>query len=434
MLQFKPFFMYAKYRYYRISFYLLVVVTLLYYNLWNRFQPEPRPKTILIKVDESTDPNFKSLFNHPWQLLLKTRRCSSTCAFVSRDKLYNRPFTQQGFDHVWLDEKLSQALSSKSLATVSSKESGHGMHFVFKPRTNISFVHTISSFDAHTAIPMAALASNNDETKAIIIDLGRGQLPYNLVSNAFRDYFEFGELARSLALNPKFPVFSQRKFMVAFLPDCRSLPPSHINYIVRLSKLVDLDLFGGCPELYKSNIKFQIPNFIDRMNLAGLYQYNLVIEPFNDPNYVSESFFEALVYHSLPVVLGANDLVPYLPDDTAAINARGFPESLERLVQHLRSISEQEWQDRLSWKKYVNNRKPSFSKLWDWSIESIICRICKASDARESNESFEFLPHHGSIDNEKLLMYLDQRRWYKEKKKARQGKHARQFKDGVLIQ
>jgi hypothetical protein len=430
---FFTFLVYSKYRYSRILFYLVVAGTLLYTNVSDHWPADPRPKTIIIKVDESTDPQFTSLFNQPWQLLLKTRKCKSNCAFVSRDKLQNRPFTQQGFDHIWLEDHAYQKLLSRSSASVSSKEfNGHGIHFVFKPPTNISFVHTMSSFDASNPIPIDAFAPNDYSTKSIMIDLGRGQLPYNLVSNAFRDYFEFGELARSLALNPKFPVFSQRKFMVAFVPDCTSLPPSHINYIIRISKLVDLDLFGGCSELYESNISFQIPDFMDRMNLVGLYQYILVIEPFNDATYVSESFFEALVYHSMPVVLGANDLAPYLPDDTAVVNARNFPESVERLVQHLRSISEQEWQARLSWKKNVNNRKPSFAKLWDWSINSVICRICKLSDPRASNSTPEFLPNQGIIDNEKLLMYLDQRRWYKEKKLVRKERHARRFKDGIL--
>jgi hypothetical protein len=134
----------------------------------------------------------------------------------------------------------------------------------------------------------------------------------------------------------------------------------------------------------------------------------------------------------MPVVLGATDLTPYLPDDAAVINARNFQESLEGLVRHLRSITEQEWQTRLSWKKNVNNRKPSFSKLWDWSINSVICRICKLSDKRASNSTPEFLPHQGIIDHEKLLMYLDQRRWYKEKKLTRKERHARRFEDGVL--
>lgn len=428
----EPFLMYSKYRYYRLFILFAVALILFNSSISKYFKQESSPKTILIKVDESFDPHFSSIFNHPWQLLLKTRRCSSTCAFVSRDALHNRPFTQQGFDHVWLDEHSYQTLSKKSLVAISSKENGHGMNFVFKSRTNTSYVHTPSSFDASHPIPMALPDMNYDISKSIIINLGNGQVPYNLVSKAFRDYFEFGELARSLALNPNFPAFSQRKFMIAFLPDCSLLPPSHINYIVRLSEIVDIDLFGGCPQLYKSKISPKIPDFIDRMNLVGLYQYILVMEPFNDATYVSESFFEALVYHSMPVVLGAKDLSPYLPDDSSVINARDFPESPQRLIQHIRSISEQEWQSRLSWKKYVNNRKPTFSQLWDWSLESIICRICKMSNTSASNETPEFLPHHGSIDNQKLLLYLDQRRWYKEKKKARKTRHAREFKDGVL--
>lgn len=424
--------MYSKYRCSRLCFLFIVLATLLYSFSIKNSQVKSRPKTILIKVDESIDPQFANIFNHPWQLLLKTRRCSTTCAFVSRDKLHDRPFTQNGFDHTWLDEKSYQRLLSKASASVSSSYINSGMNFVLKPIANTTYVHNMESFDASNPIPIEPLAPNDERLQYITIGLGHGKIPYNLVSKAFRDYFEFGELARRLALRPDFPGFTQRKFMIAFLPECNSLPPSHINYLVRLSKIVDLDLFGGCSELYKSNISLKTPSFIDRMNVAGLYKYILVVEPFNDQYYVSESFFESLVYYSMPIVIGSNDLSPYLPDDEAIVNAREFLDSPERLVQYVKSISEQEWMSRLGWKKNVNNRKPTFPQLWDWSLESIVCRICKMSDPKSSNDASEFLAHHGSIDNSKLLMYLDQRRWYKEKKKNRREKHARRFKNGIL--
>ena len=221
--------------------------------------------------------------------------------------------------------------------------------------------------------------------------------------------------------------------MVTFLPDCEQLLSSHVNYIVRLAGIISIDIFGGCKELFPSNLKKIIPSFPDKLKLVGLYQYILVWEPFNDPYYVSEAFFESLVYPSMPVVMGAKDLKPYLPDDYAVVNAREFSDSPQGLVRHLQLISENEWTTRLIWKKMVNNRKPSFGQLWDWSLESIICRVCQMSDLSLPTNAPELLPNHGSIDNAKLLMYLDQRRWYKEKKKNRKNRHARIFKDGVLV-
>lgn len=388
-----------------------------------KFPSNSRPTTILIKV-EQVDTQFSSIFNHPWQLLLKTRRCSSNCAFISRDKLYNRPFTQNGFDHMWLDEKSYQRLSSQTSASVSVKEREYGMNFILRPHRNVTFVHSKASFDSSNPILLESPSFYHDPSESITIGLGHGEIPYNLISKAFRDYFEFGELARSLSLNNDFPLFASRKFMVAFLPECSLLPPSHINFIVRLSKIIELDLFGGCSQLYMSNISLKQPNFIDRMNIVGVYKFILVVEPFNDVHYLSEAFYESLVYYSMPVVIGATDLSPYLPDDKAVVNAREYSEP-KNLVHYLNSISEQEWMRRLSWKKYVNNRKESFSRLWDWSLESIICRICKMSDPA-STDNAELLENHGSINNGRLLMYLDQRRWYKEKKKIRKEKHARQ--------
>ena len=430
----KAFFLHSKYRCTRLLFMLCMIGILVWLSLSETMKTESRPKLILIKVDESLDSQFGNIFNHPWQLLLKTRRCSNPCAFISRDKLHDRPFTQNGFDHVWLEENNYNKLSRKASASISSHRdslnSKNSINFVIQPHPNLTYAHTRSSFDVSNPIPMEILSKSKISMNSYSIGLGHGDVSYNLVSRAFRDYFEFGELARSLALNPNFPSFPARKFMVTFLPECSLLPPSHINYIIRLSKIVNLDIYGGCLELYKSKVGIKIPDFIDKMNLVGSYQYILVVEPFNDPFYVSESFFESLVYYSMPVVIGATDLTPYIPDDKGIVNARDFSDSPQRLVQYLQSISEQEWISRLNWKKMVNDRKPSFSNLWEWSIESIICRVCKISDPSSLNDSNSEI--RGSIDDGKLLMYLDQRRWYKEKKKLRMSRHARHFKNGIL--
>ena len=401
--------------------------------------PKPiTPKPILIHVNGIMVPLLSQIYNHPWHLLIRTRRCSIPCAYVSTDKLYGRRFTQSGIQHQWVNDSVASILLKKADVVLSSNDAseldGAGNHGALKawitskpePR---QYTHNASHFsiDNRIHIEQGSLLDESKESNPPVdftIGIGHGEIPYNLASRVFRDYFEFGETARSAALSPDRIIITKRKFMVAFLPDCSTLAPSHINYIVKLASLVQLDIYGGCQQLSKV---LNQPSLKEKIKVSHEYRYVLVWEPRLDvSDFVPESFYESLVLDALPVIMGPSSLEHYLPASDAAFNARTFLSSPESLALELKDITDEMWDNRLKWKLMVNERLEEFTQLWDWSIESTVCRICHyvSTHGAPSPPSDAFI-NQESVDSPKLLMYLDQRRWYKIKKSQRKERHER---------
>jgi hypothetical protein len=279
----------------------------------------------------------------------------------------------------------------------------------------IEYSHSASDFDPNEVIPIPESSpkdSKNSESD-IVVSFEESAIPYNFVTKAFQNYYEFSEMARKAKMEGSGA--SKRRFMVSFLPECQHLPPAHVNYLSRLKHLIQIDYYGGC-NAWNPVDDSKKQTIWDRIRISHQYRFVLVWEPRLDvTNYISEAFYESLVFDALPVVMGATSLDAYLPADNSAVNARPFLNSALELVDFLQEITDEAWELRTNWKLLVSERKASFSNLWNWDLDSIVCRICHYSRYPNMTDPSAAFKFSGVIDYERLTLYSDQRRWYRTK-------------------
>ncbi|KAI9334751.1 hypothetical protein BDR26DRAFT_920770 [Obelidium mucronatum] len=101
--------------------------------------PPSNKQPVLISIPTDLNPPYKSIFQHPYALLLATRKCTATpCSFiVARDLRRNITFSQNGMDHIWIENNNeTDAKSMHSLAdmVLSSWNSEIDHHVVGKKK------------------------------------------------------------------------------------------------------------------------------------------------------------------------------------------------------------------------------------------------------------------------------------------------------------
>ncbi|KAJ3112064.1 serine/threonine protein kinase, CMGC, CDC2/CDK sub [Phlyctochytrium bullatum] len=80
--------------------------------------------TVLIHVPEKVS-DYTTIFHHPYQVIHETRRCHHACAFVSHDFKYAEPFTQHGFDHLWLTPAEAERLTACAHGQLGQRQLHH---------------------------------------------------------------------------------------------------------------------------------------------------------------------------------------------------------------------------------------------------------------------------------------------------------------------
>jgi hypothetical protein len=76
---------------------------------------------------------------------------------------------------------------------------------------------------------------------------------------------------------------------------------------------------------------------VTKMRILSGYHFNLAFENSNEPDYVSEKVFDALVAGTLPVYLGAPNVDEVLPGKKCVIKAADFPDA-RSLAEYLRFL------------------------------------------------------------------------------------------------
>lgn len=89
------------------------------------------------------------------------------------------------------------------------------------------------------------------------------------------------------------------------------------------------------------NIRFQI---------SSRYRFVMAFENARDVDYVTEKFFEPLMYGAVPVYLGAQNIEDFAPGDHCYINAADFS-SAKELVEFLTAMSDEEYERYHEWRQ-----------------------------------------------------------------------------------
>ncbi len=94
----------------------------------------------------------------------------------------------------------------------------------------------------------------------------------------------------------------------------------------------------------------RITNHQDRYQISSRYRFVMAFENARDVDYVTEKFFEPLMYGAVPVYLGAPNIEDFAPGDHCYINASNFA-SAKELAEFLTSMSDEEYERYHEWRQ-----------------------------------------------------------------------------------
>lgn len=137
-----------------------------------------------------------------------------------------------------------------------------------------------------------------------------------------------------------------------------------------------LQVYSGCLSVQFPHAKATSDD--KKLKHVGKYRWTLIWET---TDFLSESFYRALAYDSLPIVYYDGDnLSKYLPSpgfSVVDIVRDGFADKRpEKLVEYLNTQTERGWKKAVSWKQSLDRLPEEFTGLFDMTLESLVCRLC----------------------------------------------------------
>jgi hypothetical protein len=208
-------------------------------------------KKILVHVPSQIS-NYQNTFNHPWHLLLLTRRCelAHQCSFLSIDRKYNRYFTQINNEHKWIEdsselnsflERVNSTLIMNSDIANYTKSSKYDVAITTRYQTEYDHDRAPSLL----SVKLEKLDQQEyslEPTNRIQITHHKPSLPtdmqFNFISNIYRDVQDFvSRVEKGLSDSGAKEYSLKQPAIVAFLPNCSLIAPSHLAYLNRFIKV-----------------------------------------------------------------------------------------------------------------------------------------------------------------------------------------------------
>ncbi|KAJ3091446.1 hypothetical protein HK102_000522 [Quaeritorhiza haematococci] len=327
-------------------------------------------KSISIYIPRPIFP-YLNLFNHPYHVVFFTRRCSVPCSYLATDKKFDRNFTQNGFDHLWLDAAQAKELAAKATATLNVKEYDESWASVLEQRSQqqlqqqLLFIESrpkpfrfvagdesldvIVEPDLNPPLSSSSVSANNSPPgDATIVGFGpNAHVPMNFIYNAFRDVEDFADEVRANHFGGK--PWDRKWLIAAFLSPsaCEEMHPSQRAYLKALIELTGMHVYQapcfanrvfhtetGHIETVEPPLKAndggtsnEYPPLKEshKVQLSKSYRFILIWEPRADvEGYVTEQVFRSLAYNAVPVIWGPPDLRKLLPVEDCVIVIRDF--------------------------------------------------------------------------------------------------------------
>lgn len=206
-------------------------------------------KTFLVHVPTQIS-NYQNTFNHPWHLLLLTRRCGlkkHQCSFISIDRKYKRYFTQINNEHKWIDDpyELKSVLSRVNSTLIMNSDIANytktsKYDVAITTRYQTEYEHSIGDSD-QPSLKLERIGlqeCSHKPTDRIQITHHKPSLPtdfqFNFISNIYRDVPDFvSRVQKGLADSGEKEYEAKQPLIVAFLPNCSNIAPSHLAYLNR---------------------------------------------------------------------------------------------------------------------------------------------------------------------------------------------------------
>mmetsp|Transcript_15608 Transcript_15608/g.25858 ORF Transcript_15608/g.25858 Transcript_15608/m.25858 type:complete len:520 (+) Transcript_15608:107-1666(+) len=116
--------------------------------------------------------------------------------------------------------------------------------------------------------------------------------------------------------------------------------------------------------------------FNAKVDLARKYRFTIAFENSDEPYYVTEKPYQALIAGSVPIFMGGSNMEHFFPTRDSFIQVRDF-ETPKALAEHILALAanEEEYQNRLAWKTQ-GTTQDFRSLVADVNNVSSSCRLC----------------------------------------------------------
>ncbi|KAI4367616.1 hypothetical protein MLD38_023332 [Melastoma candidum] len=188
-------------------------------------------------------------------------------------------------------------------------------------------------------------------------------------------YFSWAEYDIMAPVQPK----TERALAAAFISNCGARN-FRLQALEALEKSnVRIDSYGGCHRNRDGRV--------DKVETLKHYKFSLAFENSNEEDYVTEKFFQSLVAGTIPIVIGAPNILDFAPSPKSILHIKELkdvPEvstTMKYLAEHPDAYNQS-----LRWK--YEGPSDSFKALVDMAAVHSSCRLCihLATKAREKEE------------------------------------------------
>ncbi|KAH3744457.1 Fucosyltransferase, N-terminal [Pelomyxa schiedti] len=193
---------------------------------------------------------------------------------------------------------------------------------------------------------------------------------YRKRSDVWVSYFLMEIFMQATAAGlPPVPAKTATAPVVWVASNCNT-PNNRIEYVRELQHYISVHSYGKCLH----NIDWPFPDdrnspdyTQNKLNLLQSYKFTLAFENTNEVDYVTEKFFQPLRAGSVPVVMGAANIVDFAPSNHSFISVSDF-KSPKELAQFLKKLDKNEalynayhdWRARRWSEQFENLRHTSY--------------------------------------------------------------------------
>jgi glycoprotein 3-alpha-L-fucosyltransferase len=132
---------------------------------------------------------------------------------------------------------------------------------------------------------------------------------------------------------------------------------------------VTVDSYGACRHNMQSH------GHDDKLETIKNYKFTLAFENSNELDYVTEKYFQALIAGSIPVVIGAPNILDFEPQENITLHITSLDE-VPLIAERMKQIAKDErlFNSMFAWKQ--NGPQPKFLALVDLAVVHSACRLC----------------------------------------------------------
>ncbi|XP_016441333.2 glycoprotein 3-alpha-L-fucosyltransferase A-like [Nicotiana tabacum] len=188
-------------------------------------------------------------------------------------------------------------------------------------------------------------------------------------------YFSWAEYDIMAPVQPK----TENALAAAFISNCgaRNFRLQALEVLERAN--IKIDSFGSCHRNRDGNV--------DKVETLKRYKFSFAFENSNEEDYVTEKFFQSLVAGSVPVVIGAPNILDFAPSPNSLLHIKELKDaaSVAKTMKYL-AENPNAYNESLRWK--FEGPSDSFKALVDMAAVHSSCRLCifLATSIREKEE------------------------------------------------